>query len=86
MSLIIEIPDDVQAGLKYPAPEVRQALTQELAFALYARWGLSLGLARKMARMTKREFMDGLASRGIERHYAEEDLAKDWGYAQSRKQ
>ena len=86
MSLIIEIPDDVQAGLKYPAPEATQALTQELAFALYARWGLSLGLARKMAQMTKREFMDGLASRGIERHYAKEYLAKDWSYAQSRKQ
>jgi predicted HTH domain antitoxin len=86
MTLKIEIPDEIGAALRFPKPEIEKELTRELAFGLYARWGLSLGMARQMAKMTKREFLTELAARGIARHYAEEDLAKDAEYARSRKQ
>jgi len=84
MTVKIEIPDEVGAALKFPQPEIEKELTRELAFVLYARWGLSLGLARRMAKMTKREFLAELASRGIERHYGADDLAEDITYAQGR--
>jgi predicted HTH domain antitoxin len=86
MALKIEIPDEIRAALKFPQPEVEKELTRELAFSLYARWSLSLGLARRMAKMTKREFLAELTARGIERHYSADDLTEDLKYAQSHQQ
>lgn len=83
MSIVIEIQDDILSSLKIPPPELEKELRKELALALYARWALSLGKARQMANLTKREFIAELASRGIERHYTEKDLLEDLDYAQN---
>jgi len=83
MSVQLEIEDEIVALMKIPLPEVKQELTKELAFGLYNRWALPMGKARQMAGLTKREFLDELAYRGIRRHYTREDLSEDIDYAQS---
>lgn len=79
--LTLEIPEEVQAALRLPPAEIEQELRKELALALYQRGVLSLGIARKLALMTRREFEDLLAKRGVTRHYSEEDLQEDLDYA-----
>jgi predicted HTH domain antitoxin len=83
MSIVIEIKDDILSSVKIPHPELEKELKKELAFALYSRWALSMGKARQIANLTKREFISELASRGIKRHYTEKDLLEDLDYAQS---
>lgn len=85
MSVQLEIKDEIVASIKIPLPEVKRELTKELALGLYARWALPMGKARQMAGLTKREFLNEIASRGIERHYTTEDLSEDIAYAQSGK-
>lgn len=83
MSVQLEIKDEIVSSMKIPLPEVKKELTKELAFALYARLALSMGKARQMAGLTKREFLNELASRGIKRHYTPQNLSEDITYAQS---
>ena len=83
VSVQLEVKDEIVASMKIPLPEVKKELTKELAFVLYARWALSMGKARQMAGLTKREFLNELASRGIKRHYTSEDLSEDVAYAKS---
>jgi predicted HTH domain antitoxin len=83
MPVQLEIKDEIIASMKIPLPEVRKELMKELAFALYGRWALSMGKARQMAGLTKREFLNELVSRGIKCHYTSEDLSEDMVYAQS---
>ena len=54
----------------------------ELAVALYARGVLSLGQARRLARLSKWEFLEELARRGVERHYTREELEDDIAFAE----
>jgi predicted HTH domain antitoxin len=79
--LTLEIPEEVQAALRLPPAEMEQELRKELALALYQREVLSLGIARKLALMTRWEFEELLAKRGVTRHYSEEDLQEDLDYA-----
>lgn len=83
MSVQLEIKDEIVSSMKIPFPEVKKELTKELALALYARWALSMGKARQMAGLTKREFLNELASRGVKRHYTTQDLSEDVAYVQS---
>ena len=83
MVVQLEIKDEIVASMKFPLPEVKKELTKELALALYARWALSMGKSRQMTGLTKREFLDELAVRGIKRHYTQQDLWEDVAYAQS---
>jgi predicted HTH domain antitoxin len=83
MSVQLEIRDEIVESLKIPLPEVKKELIKELALALYARWALSMGKARQMAGLTKREFLNELTSRKIKRHYTTQDLSEDAAYAQS---
>lgn len=85
MSVQIEIKDEIIASMKIPLPDIKKELTKELAFALYARWALSMGKAREMTVLTKREFLNELASRRIKRHYTIQNLSEDIDYAQSGK-
>ncbi len=55
---------------------VRQ-LVIEMAFALYGCGLISVGSARRLAKLDKWAFLDGLAERHIERHYGEHELAED---------
>ncbi len=81
MSLVINIPNDILESAKIPRAEFKQTLYQEMAFALYARGIASLGSARKLSKLDKWTFLDGLAERGIERHYYETELKEDIAYA-----
>ncbi len=83
MSLILSIPDEILETIKLPKEKVERELIKEIAFLLYSRGYTSMGIARKLARLTKWEFIEGLAERGIQRHYYEKDAEEDVKYAKS---
>lgn len=80
-ALQLEIPDEVVSSLRIPPGEVEEQLRRELAIALYCRRVLSVGGARRLAQMSRRDFHDLLGRRGVARHYSEEELAEDLSYA-----
>ena len=82
--LVLEIPEDVQAALRFPPGEMEQELRRELALALYQRQALPFGKARELAQMTRWEFEELLGQRQIPRQYSEEDLEEDIRYARGR--
>ena len=81
MSLTLEIPDEVLAGLPVPERERAAFLRLEIACALYARDALSLGRAAELAGMSKFDFGREVGRRGIPRHYTAEDLEADLAHA-----
>lgn len=85
MPLTITIPDDLLASARLPRSELKQALLKEMAFALYDRGISSMGVARRLAKIDKWEFLQGLGERGIERHYDEAELREDITYAAGHK-
>ena len=80
MGISIEIPDDIMETVKLPPDKAKQELTKEMAFSLYQRKLVSMGNARKLAGLDKWAFIEGLAERGIERHYSEQELQEDFRY------
>ena len=82
--LVLEIPEDVQAALRFPPGEMERELRTELALALYQRQALSSGKARELAQTTRWEFEELLGQRQIPRQYSEEDLEEDLRYARGR--
>ena len=83
MSLILTIPEEVLETIKLPRKKVEGELKKELAFLLYERELASMGVARRLSRMTKWEFIEGLTERGIQRHYGQKELEEDVKYAKS---
>jgi predicted HTH domain antitoxin len=81
----ISIPEDVLTSIKIQEKDVEKVLKQELAIALYQRGIISLGKARKLAGMSKWEFMEELGKRKIERHYKEKELEEDLAFAKGSK-
>ena len=79
--LTLEVPGEVLEAVKLPPAELEKEFRKELALALYQRGALSLGKARLLAQMTRREFEELLGQRGILRHYSEADLEEDVRYA-----
>ena len=77
----ISIPEDVLNSMKIPQSERDQVLKRELAFALYQRGILAMGPARRLAGASKREFLDELGKRKIERHYTVEEFEEDLSFA-----
>ena len=77
----IAIPEDVLNSMKIPRSEREQVLKQELAFALYQRGLLAMGPARRLAGISKRDFLDELGKRKIERHYTTEEFEEDLRFA-----
>lgn len=63
---------------------MKQVLCREMAFALYARGMASMGAARRLSKLDKWEFLDGLAERRIERHYYDLEIKEDIEYATGR--
>ncbi len=61
--------------------EAEQRLRTELAIASYRQHVLALGPAAELATMTREVFGALLANRGIERHYSDDDLARDLAIA-----
>ena len=78
---MIDIPDDVLASMKLPEKDRERFLKVELAIALYQRGILSMGKARKLAGMSKWEFIEELGRRKIERHYTIKELEEDISFA-----
>ncbi len=56
-------------------------MKRELAFALYQRGILAMGPARRLAGVSKHEFLDELGKRKIERHYMIEKLEGNLAFA-----
>ena len=83
--LVIEIPDDVLAGLKVPAGEESSSLRRELAVRLYEKGLLTLGNARRLSGLGKWEFMELLGREDVSRHYGIDDLEDDLSFWSSRK-
>lgn len=83
MGLVLTIPDEVLETMKLPKKQAERELQKELAFLLYEREMVSMGVARRLGRLTKWEFVEGLAERGIRRHYEEKELEEDIKYAKS---
>ena len=81
MTYHVDIPESVANSLKLPAPEIQPRLRTELALALYAQGILPFGKASELAELSRFAFADLLAQRNIPRHYTEDELTQDIGYA-----
>jgi len=86
MALTLSIPDEVATAIKLPRKQLDQQLAIEMAFALYGRGLLSMGAARRLAKLDKWTFLEGLGERRIERHYSEYELEEDLDYAKTSSQ
>ncbi len=64
-----------------PRDRVEEELKKEIAFLMYERGFTSMGIARKLAGLTKWEFIEGLAKKGIPRNYTQKEPREDINYA-----
>ena len=71
--VIIEVPEN----LRIPPGELEERLRIELALRLYEKGIASLGQARRIAGLSKWDFLELLAREGIPLHYGEEELRED---------
>lgn len=78
---VIEIPENILTSIKIPKVELERTLKLELAMALYQREVISLGNARKLAGLSKWEFLEELGRRKISRHYTVKELEEDFAFA-----
>ena len=62
------------ASIRIPKKELEKEIKTELAVVLYQREAISIGNARKLAGMSKWEFLEELGRRKIPRHYTEKEL------------
>jgi predicted HTH domain antitoxin len=79
--ITIAIPCDVLNSMKIPRSDQEHVLKLELALALYQRGILAMGPARRLADISKREFLGELGKRKIERHYTVDELVEDVAFA-----
>ena len=71
--VVIEVPEN----LRVPPGELEERLRVELALRLYEKGIASLGQARRIARLSKWDFLELLAKEGIPIRYGEEELRED---------
>jgi len=71
--VVIEVPE----GLRIPPGELEERLRVELALRLYEKGIASLGQARRIAGLSKWDFLELLAREGIPLRYGEEELRED---------
>ena len=71
--VVIEVPE----GLRVPPEELERRLRIELVLRLYEKGIASLGQARRIAGVSKWDFLELLAREGIPLHYGEEELRED---------
>jgi predicted HTH domain antitoxin len=84
MNLTLHIPDSVARSLRIPEAEAEERLRHELAAALYASDLLSFGKASELAGLSRFEFAEALAQRGIARHYGDEEMNDDTAYGRGQ--
>jgi predicted HTH domain antitoxin len=77
MQLQLTLPDDIVVGLKIPPEKIKDEILKEIAFLFYAQGKASMGVARRISGLSKRDFIDELARRKIPRHYSEKDFEKE---------
>jgi len=80
----IEVPEDILTSIKIPKKELEKTLKLDLAMVLYQREEVSLGNARKLAGISKWDFLEELGRRKISRHYTEKELEEDLIFAKDR--
>jgi len=71
--VVIEVPE----GLRIPPGELEERLRIELALRLYEKGIASLGQTRRIAGLSKWDFLELLAREGIPLHYGEEEPGED---------
>ena len=71
--VVIEVPE----SLRIPPSELEERLRIELALRLYEKRIASLGQARRIAGLSKWDFLELLAREGIPLHSGEEELKED---------
>ncbi|VVB72114.1 Uncharacterised protein [uncultured archaeon] len=75
------IPSGVLSSMKIPKKRAGASFKARVGFAPYQRGMLALGPARRLAGISKREFLEGLGKRKIERHYTIEEFEEDLAFA-----
>ena len=83
MSITLDIPNDIHEALHVTPAEAEARLKLEIAVSLYAQNALGLGKAAQLAGLSRFEFNDVLAARGIPMHYGQKELEQDLAYARS---
>ena len=73
MAMILEVPDEIQAAMRVPEPELEARLLVELACSLYQREILTFGKAAELARLSHSRFGQALTDRGIAIQEADAD-------------
>lgn len=71
--VVIEVPEN----LRVPPGELEKRLRVELALRLYEKGIGSLRQARRIAGLSKWDFLELLAKEGISIHYGDEELSED---------
>ncbi len=71
--VVIEVPE----SLRVPPSELEEKLRIELALRLYEKGIASLGQARRIAGVSKWDFLELLVREGIPLHYGEDELKED---------
>ena len=73
----IIIPEPIKSSLKIPPDEIDKRLKIELAIRLYEKGIASFGVARRIAELSKWEFIEILTRERIPIYYSEIDLQED---------
>ena len=81
MTYHLDIPESIANSLRLPASEIEARLRIELAVGLYAQGILPFGKASELAEISRFAFADLIEQRNIPRHYTEDELTQDIGYA-----
>lgn len=81
MTYHLDIPESVANSLRLPASEIESRLRAELALALYAQGILPFSKASELAEVSGFAFAELAEQRNIPRHYTEDELTQDIGYA-----
>ncbi len=71
--VVIEVPE----GLRIPPDELEERLRVELALRLYEKGIATLGQARRIAGLSRWDFLELLAREGIPMRYGEDELRED---------
>ena len=66
MPLILTIPDELIEAIKLPKRRLESELKKEFAFFLYKKGMATMGVARRLAEISKWEFIDSLGERKID--------------------
>ncbi len=71
--VVIEVPE----GLRIPPDELEERLRVGLALRLYEKGIATLGQARRIAGLSRWDFLELLAREGIPMRYGEDELRED---------